>query len=183
MRHLHYGLFSVGSKAFYQELLHPRRPHPGRSISKESQINTAAVNSLIDECSNLSCAEIASAISLSKSTIHWILTTVLNYRNVFAVWVPSELTEEQKCQRLKCCKAILDMFRTHPLEYIVSHYCVEDESWFTWDAESSWKNWISKGKNKPQLPDLSLQIGRLWLWSVSPVNQRGTQFLFYPKAL
>ena len=66
--------------------------------------------------------------------------------------MPSELTKEQKIQRVKCCKAILDMFRTHPLEYIASHYCVEDESWFTWDAEFSLKNWIAKGKNKPQLP-------------------------------
>ena len=110
------------------------------------------MKSLIDECSNLLCAEIASALSLSKSTVHWILTTVLNYRNVFEVWAPSELTEEQKSQREKCCKAILDMFRTHPLEYIASHYCVKDESWLTWDAECSRKNWISKGKNKPQLP-------------------------------
>ena len=139
-------------KYFIRNFYTQEDPTPGRPISKESQSNTAAVNSLIDECSNLSCAEIASALSLSKSTVHWILTTVLNYRNVFAVWVPSELTEEQKCQRVKCCKAILDMFRTHPLEYIASHYCVEDESWFIWDAECSWKNWIAKGKNKPQLP-------------------------------
>ena len=58
---------------------------------------------------NLLCAEIAFALSLSKSTVHWILTCVLNYRNVFAVWVPSERSEDQKSQRVKCCKAILDM--------------------------------------------------------------------------
>ena len=95
----------------------------------------------------------------------------------FAVWVPSE---DQNSQRLKYYKAILYMFRAHPLEYIAYYYCVEDKSWFTWDAKRSRNNWIAKGKRKHQLPDLSLRIKRLWLWSVSPVNHRGTQFLFYP---
>ena len=53
-----------------------------------------------------------------------------------AVWVPFELTHDLKSQRVKCCKAILDMFRTHPLEYI---------------ATCSRKNCIVKGKIKPKL--------------------------------
>ena len=128
-----------------------KTPPPGRPISNDSRRNADAVKSLVDQYSNLSCAEIASELSLSKSTVHWILTNILMYRNVYAIWVPSELNDSHKIQRINCCNAILDMFRTHSMDYIASHYCVEDESWFFWDSKTSRKNWIGKTAKKPTL--------------------------------
>ena len=128
-----------------------KTPPTGRPISNDSQRNADAVKSLVDQYSNLSCAEIASELSLSKSTGHWILTNILMDRNVYAIWVPSELNDSHKIQTVNCCNAILDMFCTHSMDYIASHYCVEDESWFFWDSKTSRKNWIGKTAKKPTL--------------------------------
>ena len=43
----------------------------------------------------------------------------------------SEMDDNEKREIVECWDVIIDMFNTHPSDYIVSQYFVEDESVFT----------------------------------------------------
>jgi predicted DNA-binding transcriptional regulator AlpA len=53
-----------------------------------------------DRCMKLK--EIVYTLNLSKTTVYRIVRDTLGYRKVSARWVPKELTEHHKAQRMEC---------------------------------------------------------------------------------
>ena len=47
------------------------------------------------------------------SKVHLVLKKHLKFRNIFARWVPHQLTDEQNRQRVKVAKKLLQMFQTY----------------------------------------------------------------------
>ena len=106
----------------------------------------------------MSVREIVDNLSLSRSTVHRILKANLKFWNVFSVWVPHVLSENNKRQRIQCCKDILKLFRTNARSFLGSHYLVQDESWIPWDFENYRRVWIATTAVKPTIPRPKLTL-------------------------
>ena len=128
----------------------------GRPLETTSAENIALVKKLVKKNPRTSVREIAGDLSLSRSTVHRILTVHLDLRTVLSVWVPHNLSPANKIARVECAEELLDMFRSHSMEFIASRYLVEDESWVSWDCQDQRRVWIGKKDPKPTLPRVKL---------------------------
>ena len=68
----------------------------GRPRETTFQENVERVKVLVNMYPSFSCQRLADKLSLPKSLVHEVLTRDLNLRNVFAVWVPQNLSEKHK---------------------------------------------------------------------------------------
>ena len=100
----------------------------GRSVDKKDEIRAyikahsklgCSLKKLMTEISTAfgpSCVsyhtvcDIAREVGISLSTVHLILKKHLKVRKISARWVPHLLTDEQKRQRVKVAKKLLQMF-------------------------------------------------------------------------
>ena len=67
----------------------------------------------IEENPRLSTYEVAAELSLPQSSILKILTDDVQFKNVLSVWVPHQLTDSNKMERVKCCRALIQLFNEH----------------------------------------------------------------------
>ena len=77
----------------------------------------------------MSCSDIAYELEIPKICVYRILIGVLDLRNVYSQWIPHKLNERNKADRVQCCKDLSKIFREKGMEYILSHYGVDDETW------------------------------------------------------
>lgn len=126
-----------------------KRSGPGRPVSTTTAANVQKIKTLIAENSRLSCSDIASTLSIPKTCVYEILTKTLNLRNVYAVWVPHDLSESNKSARITCCKELIKLFNDRGFQYMCSNYVIEDESWFVWDQTGKRRVWIERRAVKP----------------------------------
>ena len=61
----------------------------------------------------VSIPDLCNLITMSLSTVHFILKKHLKVRNIFARWVPHLLTDEQNRQQVLVAKKLLKMFQTY----------------------------------------------------------------------
>ena len=93
-------------------------------------------------------------------------------KNVCSVWVPSELSEKNREDRIACCRRILE--NVSQCESGV--YCVQDELWVNWIiVKSKQQNmtWIKKGGKRSQVvkPKLTVKIMMLLIaFTCSPAR-------------
>ena len=97
----------------------------------------------------MTTSAVASELDLPKSSVKEILVRDLELRNVFSEWVPQNLTTSLKQQRVECCKALVELFNNHGLEFLGFNLLVQDESCIFWDQEESRQVWIEKRAVKP----------------------------------
>ena len=65
---------------------------------------------------------------------------------------PHKLSDQNKVQRVEFANRILGLFASHPLHFLLSNYCVQDESRdnnATWAAQPSRRVWTGKKAVKP----------------------------------
>ena len=79
----------------------------GRSITATSEDNVKRVNELIRQDRRLKLHEIASSLEILETSAHRIVFDELGYRKVSARWVPKQLTDNHKEQRLDICRELL----------------------------------------------------------------------------
>ncbi|GFR83477.1 histone-lysine N-methyltransferase SETMAR [Elysia marginata] len=79
----------------------------GRSITATSEDNVNRVDELIRQDRRLKLHEIASSFEISETSAHRIVFDELGYRKVSARWVPKQLTDIHKEQRLDTCRELL----------------------------------------------------------------------------
>ncbi|KAL4506614.1 hypothetical protein ABPG72_000185 [Tetrahymena utriculariae] len=73
-----------------------RQQVSGQSPTKRIPENIDAVQRFIEEDQNLSIQSISDKLDLSSSTVQRILKDDLNKVNLYARWVPHQLTQQQK---------------------------------------------------------------------------------------
>ena len=95
-------------------------------------------------------------LSLPQSSNLKILTDDLQFKNVLSVWVPHQLTDSNKMERVKCCRALIQLFNEHGFEFLGSHMFVQDETWVLWDLKSRREVWIPQDGQKPTTPQPKL---------------------------
>ena len=76
----------------------------------------------------ISVRELANLCEINKSTVHRILRNNLGLRNVASVWVPHELSDLNRQNRVKCAEN-LSHFRQEGMESFCDKYAVQDETW------------------------------------------------------
>ena len=94
-------LFEVGHSDLTE------REGRGRSITATSEDNVKRVDELIRQDGRLKLHEIASSLEISETSAHRIVFDELGYRKVSARWVPKQLTDNHKEQRLDICRELL----------------------------------------------------------------------------
>lgn len=121
----------------------------GRPSSTASTETIQKVSALVTEDSRLTCRLIASELNLPKSVVYRILADNLDLRNVYSVWVPHTLSEENKTQRVWCAKNLVRLFERKGMWFMESNYCIQDETWAMWSPLQKRRVWIPKKAVKP----------------------------------
>ena len=107
---------------------------PGRPVSTSAGPNIQKVKGLIEENCRLSYTELEAITGIPKSTVHEILRNHLDLKNVYSVWVPHKLSDNNQAARVPACKELKKLLNAKRMDFMASNYLVEDESWFLWDA-------------------------------------------------
>lgn len=121
----------------------------GRPLSTTSTAKVQKIKTLITENCRLSCSDIEYILSIPKSCVHEVLTKHLHLGNVYAVWVPHNLSTSNKTARVNCCQKLIKLFNVKSFQYLCSNYLVHDESWFLWDKMEDRRVCLGKRAMKP----------------------------------
>ena len=79
---------------------------PGRPVSTFAGPNIQKVKGLIEENCCLSFTELEAITGIPKSTVHEILRSHIDLRNVYSVWVPHKLSDNNQAARVSACKEL-----------------------------------------------------------------------------
>ena len=85
-------------------------PKSGRPKSASRKEIVSKIKEIIEGDAKFKVRDIARKVGISLSTVHLILKKHLKVRKISARWVPHLLTDEQKRQRVKVAKKLLQMF-------------------------------------------------------------------------
>ena len=85
-------------------------PKSGRPKSAFRKEIVSKIKEIIERDARFTVRDIARKVGISLSTVHLILKKHLKVRKISARWVPHLLTDEQKRQRVKVAKKLLQMF-------------------------------------------------------------------------
>ena len=103
-------------------------PKSGRSKSASRKEIVSKIKEIIEGDARFTVHDIARKVGISLSTVHLILKKHLKVRKSSARWVPHLLTDEQKRQRVKVAKNLLQTFPKYdkkPFANVVTG----DETW------------------------------------------------------
>ena len=82
----------------------------------------------MEEDPRVSTRMLSEWLDIPKSTVHIsILTQGLSLRCVTSVWVPHELSDQNKTTRVNCAKNIRKVFHRDGLDNIFNKLAVQDE--------------------------------------------------------
>ena len=85
-------------------------PKSGRPKPASRKEIVSKIKEIIEGDARFTVRDIARKVGISLSTVHLILKKHLKVRKISARWVPHLLTDEQKRQRVKVAKKLLQMF-------------------------------------------------------------------------
>ncbi|CAF4211367.1 unnamed protein product, partial [Rotaria sordida] len=101
---------------------------PGRPITETTSENIEEIRLLINDDPYLTIEELQEQTDLSYGTVHRIITDHLNLRKVTARYIPKDLTDFQRAERVRICKENLAKFQQGT--WRLCDIITGDESWF-----------------------------------------------------
>lgn len=147
----------------------------GRPCSTRTAEKIDVISDLIREDPRQSVRELADCLEVDFKTVHRILTEDLQLRNVCSVWVPHDLTADQRQVRVNCAKQIRKVFSSRGLEDILNCLVVEDETWLHLDGKSSKADnrcWLGAGDSRPTVTRRSISDKKTMLLVAFTPNKR-----------
>ena len=137
-------------------------PRSGRPASAVTDDNIAAVRRMIDEDRRVTCAEIREALGIGSAAVTTILHDKLGASKRCARWVPHNLTEDQKAERVRWCEFMLERFKSG-----TSKRCWEiitgDETWvYQYDPETKQQSavWLLPDDASPTKVRRARSVGK-----------------------
>jgi transposase len=124
----------------------------GRPISASKNDSIAVVRETVLQDPRLSTRAISDLIGIPQKTVWRILSVQLQMRRLAAYWVPQNLTEQQRMNRVISAQAILQQL-TVMGDQRYDLYAMEDETWINFDVKfttSSAKQWLPEGAPRPR---------------------------------
>lgn len=103
------------------------QPRSGRPVTATDEAHQLQVHNLIQSNRRIKQREIANQIGISQDRV-CVIINLLGYRKLSARWVPRNLTEAQKAQRVTCCQQLLQRFHEEGDEFLLK-IVTGDESW------------------------------------------------------
>ena len=128
-------------------------PKSGRLKSASRKEIISKIKEIIEGDARFTVRDIARKVGISLSTVHLILKKHLKVRKISARWVPHLLTDEQKRQRVKVAKKLLQMFPEYDKKQF-ANVVTGDETWvhyFEPVRKVSNKIWATKKSTKKVL--------------------------------
>lgn len=87
------------------------------------------IKDIIEGDARFTVRDIAQKVGISLSTVNFILKKHLKVRTISARWVPHLLTNEQKRQRVKVAKKLLQMSPKYDKKQQFVNVVTGDETW------------------------------------------------------
>jgi histone-lysine N-methyltransferase SETMAR len=100
----------------------------GRPCTSGDEQHVIAVTTLLEEDARLTCDEIAHELGISHGTVFSILTDKLGKRRVVARWVPHQLSDGEKLNRLQIARSLRSRYRREGNSFI-NRIVAIDETW------------------------------------------------------
>ena len=119
-------------------------PRPGRPRTSVTERNVERVSVAVQANPRTTASVLSAQFDISKGSVLQILHEKLGMRKLCSVWVPHELTNENKELRVRSARGILDVLAELGTE-TPSLYAVEDESWFAFHPKlpkQENKSWV-----------------------------------------
>ena len=129
-------------------------PKSGRPKSASRKEIVSKIKEIIEGDARFTVHDIARKVGISLSMVHLILKKHLKVRKISARWVPHLLTDEQKRQRVKVAKKLLQMFPKYDKKQF-ANVVTGDETWvhyFEPIRKVSNKIWATKHSKCPIMP-------------------------------
>ena len=136
-------------------------PKSGRPKSASEIVSK--IKEIIEGDARFTVRDIAQKVGISLSTVHLILKKHLKVRKISARWVPHLLTDEQKRQRVKVAKKLLQMFPKYDKKQF-ANVVTGDETWvhyFEPVRKVSNKIWATKHSKRPIIAKRSLSTKKV----------------------
>ena len=134
-------------------------PKSGRPKSASRKEIISKIKEIIEGDARFTVCDIARKVGISLSTVHLILKV----RQISARWVPHLLTDEQKRQRVKVAKKLLQMFPKYDKKQF-ANVVTGDETWvhyFEPVRKVSNKIWATKHSKRPIIAKRSLSTKKV----------------------
>ena len=138
-------------------------PKSGRPKSASRKVIVSKIKEIIEGDARFTVRDIARKVSISLSTVHLILKKHLKGRKISARWVPHLLTNEQKRQRVKVAKKLLQMFPKYDKKQF-ANVVTGDETWvhyFEPVRKVSNKIWATIHSKRPIIAKRSLSTKKV----------------------
>lgn len=125
-------------------------PRTGRPTTSSTTENIERVREAIDEDRRITVRELEEDLGIPRSSIHRIIHEDLQMTRVVARWVPHLLNEEQKQERVRVCRQLLNDYGSDPL--FLDKIVTGDESWFLShmpETKQQSTQWRAPGEHPP----------------------------------
>ena len=136
----------------------------GRPLSALTNGNKQHVDELIRSDRRITTRDIVGVIGVSQGTVHNIICD-LGYSKVCARWVPRQLTDELKLNRLNVCEQMLERYRNEG-EQFMNSIVTGDESWahhYEPETKRQSMQWHHLGSPSPKKFKLSPSAGKVMI--------------------
>ena len=133
----------------------------GRPSSPVNLDNKANADKLIREDRRITLDELASELGVSHGSAHHLLES-LGYSKVFARWVPRQLTDEHKAERVSKCSELIELSERNPT--LLERLKTGDETWMRhYEPESKKRSmqWRHTTSPKPKKFKLQKSAGKI----------------------
>lgn len=123
----------------------------GRPVTVSGKTNVSKVKEIIESDGRYTIRDIAKAVGISLSRVHFILKRILKVRKISARWIPHILTDDQKKVRVQTAKRLLKMFPNFNQRQF-ANIVTGDETWvhyFEPVRKVGNKIWLTKHGRRP----------------------------------
>lgn len=127
-------------------------PPPGRPVDTITPTMIANVEEFILKDRRTRLDDIVEKYNISKGSAFTILHDHLGMRKVSARWVPKQLSDDQKANRVTACESHLARFRKDG-EKFLNHIITGDETWIHYaepETKQQSKQWKRPGSPPPK---------------------------------
>ena len=123
-------------------------PRIGRPVTEATDGNIAIIRELIDENPHISIRYIVFETGISYGTVSRIIHDELKLKKLCARWIPHELTEQNKKQRVSICRDNLDKLKSG--QWRLCDIVTGDETWIyqrNIGTKQSNMSWCAEGES------------------------------------
>ena len=129
-----------------------RKEGSARPRTSCSEDNVQLVRELIDDNPRLSCADISRLTGIQERSVNRILSDKLKKKSLCCRWVPHELGEDHKNQRIAVGRELLEVLRRRNIK---NKLIVIDKKWVFFNSippKECNRVWVDSAGDRPQQP-------------------------------